>query len=249
MAVRLGNATRKATCHCVAQNFKTKNLTTRGYQMLDISKIYTSNNYGDFIILKYINSRNVEIEFISTGFKRVTCAGSINKGNLKDLLAPLVCGVGFIGDGIHKAVVDRKVTKAHRVWYDMIRRCYSESNLKAHPTYFDCYVCDEWHNFQAFAAWFYKNHIDGHQLDKDIKVKGNKVYSPATCIFASPKDNTIESSAKSYCFLSPKGKAIKIYNLAEFCELNNLEKSNMYAVHSGKRRAHKGWTKHYCPSI
>jgi hypothetical protein len=55
------------------------------------------------------------------------------------------------------------------------------------PTYKDCSVCDEWLNFQNFAAWYDKNYyeVTGERmdLDKDILVKGNKIYSPDTCAF------------------------------------------------------------------
>jgi hypothetical protein len=48
-------------------------------------------------------------------------------------------------------------------------------------------VCNEWHNFQNFAEWFCKNYCDASmdkwQLDKDIIVPGNRVYSPETCCF------------------------------------------------------------------
>ena len=45
--------------------------------------------------------------------------------------------------------------------------------------YLDVTVCEEWHNFQNFAKWFYENYyeISGEKmrLDKDILIKGNKM--------------------------------------------------------------------------
>ena len=49
--------------------------------MLDISKIYNSNNLGDFRITKYINSNSVEIEFINTTYKNTVRA--VNTRNAK----------------------------------------------------------------------------------------------------------------------------------------------------------------------
>ena len=64
-----------------------------------------------------------------------------------------------------------------------------------HPTYKDVTVCEEWHNFQNFAKWFEDNYVEGFELDKDILVKGNKIYSPETCCFV-PKE--INSLFKNY---------------------------------------------------
>lgn len=67
-------------------------------------------------------------------------------------------------------------------------------NLKTvHPTYKGCTVCDEWHNFQVFAKWYDENYylLDDQrtELDKDILIKGNKTYSPETCVFVPQRIN------------------------------------------------------------
>ena len=45
------------------------------------------------------------------------------------------------------------------------------------------YVCEEWLNFQVFAEWYFNHSFYdvGYDLDKDLLVRGNKVYSPDTC--------------------------------------------------------------------
>ena len=69
----------------------------------------------------------------------------------------------------------------------MLRRCYDSKFHKNQPTYVNCFVCKEWLNFQNFADWYYENYyeIEGEVmcLDKDILIKGNKIYSPDTCMF------------------------------------------------------------------
>jgi len=56
-------------------------------------------------------------------------------------------------------------------------------------------VCEEWRNFQNFAKWFEKNYkneiMEKWQLDKDILVKRNKVYSPETCAFVPREINCL----------------------------------------------------------
>ena len=77
-------------------------------------------------------------------------------------------------------------------------------------------VCEEWYNFQNFAEWCetqkFLNAKDvkgkSYQLDKDILVKGNKIYSPDTCCFVPPEINSLFINAK-YLSLSitPRMKA------------------------------------------
>lgn len=98
----------------------------------------------------------------------------------------LVCGVGIydsentrvdLGNGI-------KVKCPFYVkWSAMIRRCYSETHRVTHPTYEGCSVCDEWLTFSNFKAWMEKQDWNGKDLDKDLLVTGNKIYSPETCRF------------------------------------------------------------------
>ena len=81
------------------------------------------------------------------------------------------------------------------MWHNMYNRCYREDYLEKNPQYKGCSICDEWLNDrEAFYNWVAENYyiIDGEQidLDKDILVKGNKVYSPDTCIFAPHVINT-----------------------------------------------------------
>lgn len=73
----------------------------------------------------------------------------------------------------------------YRKWMSMLSRCYKEEYLETFPTYLDCYVCDEWKYFSNFRSWMEMQDWEGKELDKDLLVKGNKVYSPDTCIFIS----------------------------------------------------------------
>ncbi len=210
-----------------------------------IGKIYTTNKSGNLEILKYINSREVKVRFVATGYETTARMGDIRKGRVKDYLYPSLCGVGFIGDGVYVAKVKGEQTKAYQCWNDMLKRCYSEVRQKINPTYIGCTVCNDWLNFQVFAEWYYNNYPnDGgkYDLDKDIKIDGNKVYSPETCLFVSHFENTMKASAKSFTFKNPEGEVIKVYNLRQFCKENNLDQGAMCNVNSGKANQHKGWT-------
>jgi len=209
--------------------------------MLNISKIYNSKNFGQFKILNYINCKSVEIEFLTTGYKTTTRAYLICNGAINDKLSPTVCGVGFLGDGEHKPVVNGKHTKTYITWRNMLGRCYSDKVQVKQPTYIGCTVADEWHNFQNFAQWFDENYVEGYDLDKDIKFEGNKIYSPENCLFVSRKENNIKAQAKHYIFTSPEGQTVNVYNLREFCRENVLNQSAMVQVAKGKLNHHKQW--------
>ena len=75
------------------------------------------------------------------------------------------------------------------VWVSMLNRCYSATVHKSHPSYKDCSVCDEWLIFSNFKAWMEQQDWGDKQLDKDLLVEGNKVYSPDTCVFVHVKIN------------------------------------------------------------
>ncbi len=110
-----------------------------------------------------------------------------NQHFMKNLHNKTVCNVGCIGVGNYKPTFNGKRTKANEVWKDMLQRCYKY--IEINPTYKDCSVVEEWHNFQNFAAWFEENYVEGFELDKDILVKRNKIYSPETCCFVPKKIN------------------------------------------------------------
>lgn len=94
------------------------------------------------------------------------------------------------------------------MYYNMINRCY---NHKQYPKYKGCKVCDLWLNDkESFKNWVIENHyiIDDEQidLDKDILVKGNKVYSPETCVFAPHIINTCFENLTRKPTKTKKGK-------------------------------------------
>ena len=162
--------------------------------MLNRSK--ESLGHYEMKIIEYNKAIDIVVEFQDEHKARVrTSYATFVKGNIKNPYHKSVYGIGYIGEGEYKTSENGVHTKAYVSWTSMIYRCYSSNYLSKFPSYIDCYVCDEWHNFQNFAKWYYKNYyeIDGEImcLDKDILIKGNKVYSPETCIFVSNNINVL----------------------------------------------------------
>lgn len=202
-----------------------KTVTREGYEI----EVVDGSDRGSYCTV-LLGGHKLEVQF-----------ARVARGGVKNRNHPSVCGVGYIGYGEHNAMDDGRRSEAYRAWSCMFTRCYSKKYQQRQPTYIGCTVHSDWHSFQVFAEWFKLNYVKGFELDKDIKVKGNRVYSAETCMFVSAKDNKVESSAKHYKFLSPRGYIVEVYNLNDFCRKNGLDHGNMSAVHSGKATHHKGW--------
>jgi hypothetical protein len=203
--------------------------------------IHKTNNHGCIEVIEYVKSSFVRIKFLNTHYETTVSAGHIRDGKIRNKLLPNVYGVGYLGEGQYKGA---KALEAYNCWARMIRRCYSDLSLKKYPSYKGCTVCSDWHDFQIFAKWFYDNHPkDGkpYELDKDIKFKGNRVYSPNTCLFVTHKENSIVANAKNHKLRSPDGKVVNIYNIKEFCRGTVLNHRHMCEISNGKRKSHKGW--------
>lgn len=112
----------------------------------------------------------------------------INNG---DPYTPSAYGIGYMGEGSYSSSENGIPTKCYKQWNSMLLRCYDEKHLVRYPTYRGCSVSEEWHNFQNFAKWYEKYYIEGYALDKDILIKGNKVYGPTTCCFIPAEINSM----------------------------------------------------------
>lgn len=112
----------------------------------------------------------------------------------------LVYGVGVSSSGKYSISQNYTHTREFTLWKNMLRRCYNAKEQLKSPTYLNCYVSENFKNFQFFAEWC-NNQIGfgykGWQLDKDILVRGNRVYSEVTCCFVPRDINQLLTDAKS----------------------------------------------------
>ena len=106
-------------------------------------------------------------------------------------IKPTVFNIGYNTKGGYKSTINKKKTKVYQTWQSMLERCYNEKSLIKCPTYIGCSVDERWHNFQVFAKWFENNYVENYALDKDILIKGNKIYSPETCCFVPQEINKL----------------------------------------------------------
>ena len=85
----------------------------------------------------------------------------------------------------------------YKTWKNMLKRCYSQKAQSKQPTYIGCAVCDEWLVFSNFKKWMEAQDWKGKHLDKDILIKGNKLYSPTTCVFVGQNINKFLEASDS----------------------------------------------------
>lgn len=147
-------------------------------------------NQGDEIeIIEYFSAKNCTIKFSDGLIKKNVIYNHIKRGNIKNPYRKTISDVGYLGEGNYSANINGVTTNCYHVWRNMIHRCYSEKYQQKQPTYIGCSVDERWHNFQVFAKWYYENYVEEFELDKDILIEGNKIYSPETCCFVPHEIN------------------------------------------------------------
>ena len=198
-----------------------------------VGETFVNFQGAKFTIIEYINSANVVVEF-EDGYRRKTDYKSCVKGSVKNLIFPNVFGVGYIGEGEYTSKTKGCDERAYEIWQGMLERCYSRHSEK-YPTYVGCAVCEEWHNYQNFAKWYEGNYyeIDGERmcLDKDILVKGNKTYSPETCVFVPNEIN---------CLFTKSNRARGEYPVGVYYKKKNKKFCSQCKIGGGKPQKYLG---------
>jgi len=109
----------------------------------------------------------------------------------------LVQGIGFKGTD-YPSCSNGKPLKVYQMWRGLLERC-TEKCWTNHPTYNGVTCSDNFKHYTFFYEWCQKQvgfgNTDengrGWQLDKDLLVKDNKLYSEDTCVFVPQRINTL----------------------------------------------------------
>lgn len=109
----------------------------------------------------------------------------------------LIWGIG-INDSKYPSRKDGRQLREYSLWVSMLYRCTNKFCTK-HPTYTNTGCSDNFKNYSFFYEWcqnqvgFRNKGENGRswQLDKDLLVKGNKLYSEDTCVFVPAHINSL----------------------------------------------------------
>lgn len=192
------------------------------------------NNFGSKMVIKeYRKAIDIDVYFPEYNYTKTNVDyGNFKKGTISCVYERRTFGVGYLGEGKYTMSMNGKHTKCYSTWLNMLARCYHKENEKNY--YQICEVRHEWHNFQGFSDWFQANYyeIEGQlmNLDKDILCKGNKIYSPDTCVFVPQNINKLFTKRDNCRGDLPIGvvynKSNKKYNAR--CDVNGKKKTLGY---------------------
>ena len=178
------------------------------------------NNQGCIMTIdEYVDCRNIIVEFQDEYKAKVhTNYGSFTKGQVKNPYAKTVCGVGIVGKK-YSPCVNRISTKEYNTWRHMLGRCFDEKWRSKHPTYKDVVCHEDWLYYPNFYEWLHSQenfnkwyNNENWNLDKDILIKGNKIYSSDTCCLVPNNVNSLFTKHDTARGIYPIGVA---YNKEE----------------------------------
>ena len=148
---------------------------------------FTNKHGHRCFIIDYKDAHNVTVMFYDTMSISTMEYGNLKKGSFLDRYKPSLYGVGYLG----KSGRTEQNKMAYRAWNHILSRCYNPEVQKKQPYYYDCSVDPRWHCFAVFEEWFIQQEQRHFKedygvgrrwsIDKDILVRGNKIYSPETC--------------------------------------------------------------------
>ena len=180
----------------------------RGCQKIFNGDFFITNEGYDVVVVNYINSKNVWVHFLDDfGYECKVESKQLPLGTIKNPYHKSIKGVGYLGVGKYRCSNRGVLTREYIAWSAAMSRGYSVATKSRSTNYADCTVHEDWHNFQVFAEWYVnqKGYGMGYELDKDLLVEGNKVYSANTCCLVPKEINNFLVLRKNDRGIHPLG--------------------------------------------
>lgn len=134
----------------------------------------------------------------------------------------------------------------YKKWSGMIDRCYRKDG-KEYITYEGCTVCEEWKYLSNFIKWVDSQpnkDWENCDLDKDLLIEGNRVYSPETCVFVDRKVNNffLEAGSKDSEFMIGVTWHKRLQKfMAQCCDPFRRKASSYIGYFDTELEAHLAW--------
>lgn len=223
-------------------NFKKGNVSHPNinyHQHLIDSKVgmETRNNQGSIMkIIEYKGQNTVLIEFQDAyKYRTEVKFKNFKSGNVHNPYHPTIEGVGITGVNCPVKNEYGDIVKPYQTWVLVLRRCYSKSTKEKWPTYENATCCEEWKLYENFYNWIvneenydiWKN-LPRSGIDKDILIKGNKLYCPEKCVLVPQEINSLFTKSDKSRGNWPIGVTY-IYKTDKFeAQCNDLHKKSIY---------------------
>lgn len=149
-----------------------------------VGQVRNTNEGGSFTVVEVVSAKEIYIVHNDEHkHKAKVSADQVRNGIIRNPYFPTLYGVGYMGVGKHKSKIKGVNVPHYSVWTGAIIRCYCPTRQAKRPSYIGCSISKNWLCYQNFAEWYttHESYGLGYELDKDLLVKGNRVYSAETC--------------------------------------------------------------------
>ena len=157
------------------------------------------NNDNDLMkIIEYNSATDITVKFTGE-YEYVTKStwDAFQLGEIRNPLSPSLYNVGIIGDK-YKTINNGVSTKEYNTWNNVLMRSFNEDVKNKNPAYKNVTCCEEWLYYPNFYEWLHSQEnfnkwssLKLSAIDKDILIKGNKIYSPDTCCLVPSNVNSL----------------------------------------------------------
>lgn len=168
-----------------------------------LGTIVVNKDGEEAIVIEYNSYSDVTVEFNDVWHAKVhTNWNAIKQQSFKNPFKENKYG-GMVGNIAPVTNISTgKLLKEYNAWMNILTRCNSKDKIKI-PTYLNARICEEWLYYWNFYEWLHSQSnfdkwLNGElwAVDKDILVKGNKVYSPETCCLVPKNINNLLLKSK-----------------------------------------------------
>lgn len=140
------------------------------------------------------NAKYCIVQFCESGYTTQANIFNVRLGKVADPYAKTFLGIGYLGEYEHPPYWKQ----AKQLWSNMMKRCYNPKDYNGYFGY--SFVDTRWQCFANFLedipslpnfeGWLNSKETGlKYNLDKDLKVEGNKTYSKELCMFVTEYEN------------------------------------------------------------